>query len=234
MTIEEQLHEELLSLYRRTGEATGYWPSYFLRSVRQEGGLAVAKRLLAPGRVSSGFDKLVAARRADLSIEAIALTPPFDGLFSPKERAEAKKRLDQLPPSAFPEVTDRPREIPEEVEPNAHYIEGSIQRVLVNRYERNLTARAACTAFHGFVCSVCGFDFQIRYGELGRDFIHVHHKRPLGRLKKSYRVDPKKDLVPVCPNCHAMLHRREPPLDIEQLKRRLRHGGGEDTKSALS
>lgn len=222
MTVEEQLHEELLSLFRRTGQATGYWPNYFWRAVRDKGGLAVAKKLLEPGDVSSGFEKLIEARRVDLSVEAIALTPPFDQLFSSEELAEARRRLDGLPRSAFPKVTGNPVETPDRVTPSNTYLEGSVQEVLVNRYERSSSARDACTAHHGFKCSVCGFDFEERYGELGREFIHVHHKRPLGRLKTSYRVDPEKDLVPVCPNCHAMLHRREPPLDVEQLRRLLR------------
>ena len=66
--------------------------------------------------------------------------------------------------------------------------------------------------------NVSEMNFEARYGKIGRDFIHVHHKRPLSSLKKQYKVDPKKDLVPVCPNCHAMLHRRTPPYDVEQLR----------------
>jgi 5-methylcytosine-specific restriction protein A len=71
MGTETDLHDELLSLYRRTGEATGYWPNYYLRSVRKRGGLAVAKDLLGPGSVSSGFDRLIAVKRTDLSVEAV-------------------------------------------------------------------------------------------------------------------------------------------------------------------
>jgi len=64
--------------------------------------------------------------------------------------------------------------------------------------------------------------FEERYGEIGKGFIHVHHKRPLAALGKRYRLNAVKDLVPVCPNCHAMLHKREPPYDIEQLRAILR------------
>lgn len=56
------------------------------------------------------------------------------------------------------------------------------------------------------------------YGEIGRGFIHVHHKVPLSSIGKEYELDPIKDLVPVCPNCHAMLHRKEPPYDVNDLK----------------
>jgi len=64
--------------------------------------------------------------------------------------------------------------------------------------------------------------FEERYGEIGKGFIHVHHKRALAALGKHYRLNAVQDLVPVCPNCHAMLHKREPPCDVEQLRAILR------------
>lgn len=51
MTREQEFNELMESLYRRSGEATGYWPNYFLRDVRKIGGLAAAKKLLSPGTV---------------------------------------------------------------------------------------------------------------------------------------------------------------------------------------
>ena len=62
-------------------------------------------------------------------------------------------------------------------------------------------------------------NFEKTYGERGKGFIHVHHLDPLGTRKKRKKIDPIKDLVPVCPNCHAMLHSTDPPLGIEELKR---------------
>ena len=71
------------------------------------------------------------------------------------------------------------------------------------------------------MCSVCGTDFHKMYGELGKGFIHVHHIVPISMIGKEYKLDPIKDLVPVCPNCHAMLHRGEDGkvLTIEELKK---------------
>ena len=61
--------------------------------------------------------------------------------------------------------------------------------------------------------------WQASYGDdLGRDFIHVHHLKPVGEVGEAYVLDPVRDLRPVCPNCHAMLHQRLPALKIEQLK----------------
>jgi 5-methylcytosine-specific restriction protein A len=106
--------------------------------------------------------------------------------------------------------------------PAGFYEEGAVTRVLVNRYERDRAARAECIAHHGTTCIVCGFNFEQRYGELGRNFIHVHHVREISTLGPGYRVDPKTDLVPLCPNCHAMAHRKTPALTPAQLRRRLR------------
>ena len=89
-----------------------------------------------------------------------------------------------------------------------NYFEGAVKTVSVNKYERNTAARKKCIEYHGCECSVCGLSFEKMYGELGKDFIHVHHIVPLNMIKEKYEVDYKTDLIPVCPNCHAMLHRK--------------------------
>ena len=217
MTREAAFHEELVSLYRRTGEATGYWPNRYLQAVRRNGGLIYAKRLLEPQRVHSGFGILIEKRRIDLSVEFAVIDPRFHSLFSEAEVAVAHQRLDEAPLSASP-VT-RPSELfPEELSDEEELVEGTSRRISVNAYERNPRARAACLKHYGAVCQVCDMDFKSKYGEVGEGFMHVHHKRPIAMLKANYTVNPLKDLVPVCPNCHAMLHRREPPFDVEQLR----------------
>ena len=98
--------------------------------------------------------------------------------------------------------------------------EGAVVKVYVNRYERSSIARNKCLEYYGNCCQICGFDFKYFYGDLGDGFIHVHHIVPLGEINAEYQVDYKKDLIPVCPNCHAMLHRKLNGSDIsvEQLK----------------
>lgn len=109
------------------------------------------------------------------------------------------------------------------------YYEGAKKRVFVNAYERNAKAREECIRHYGVRCCVCGFDFEERYGEIGRGFIHVHHVRPLSTIGRRYKLNAKRDLRPVCPNCHEMLHRRSPAFEIDELKELLRrrgwHGG---------
>lgn len=99
------------------------------------------------------------------------------------------------------------------------YVEGAVKRITVNAYERNPQARAACLRAHGLSCAVCGFNFASVYGEIGENFIHVHHLKPIAQIGTEYTLDPIQDLRPVCPNCHAMLHRRKGPrpYSIEEL-----------------
>jgi predicted HNH restriction endonuclease len=102
------------------------------------------------------------------------------------------------------------------------YIEGAAETVVVNKFERNQDARDACIGHYGITCQACGFDFEASYGSVGKGFIHVHHVVPLSEIGSSYSVDTIKDLRPVCPNCHAMIHRRSPPLSVEELSKLLR------------
>jgi len=65
-------------------------------------------------------------------------------------------------------------------------------------------------------------NFAKIYGKLGKGFIHVHHLKPIATRKgKTYTLDPKKDLIPVCPNCHAMLHRTDPPMGLGELNKQM-------------
>lgn len=96
--------------------------------------------------------------------------------------------------------------------------EGSAKIVTSKNYERNPINRELCLLEKGYICAVCGFDFEERYGVLGKEFIHVHHTIPVHMMGENYIVNPSRELFPVCPNCHAMLHRKDPPLTIEELK----------------
>jgi len=96
--------------------------------------------------------------------------------------------------------------------------EGARRKVVVNAYERNRTARKLCIQYHGAVCKVCDLDFKSLYGSIGNGFIHVHHIKKLSDIGGEYKVDPKNDLVPVCPNCHAMIHRGGGSMPIEELR----------------
>jgi len=88
-------------------------------------------------------------------------------------------------------------------------VEGAIKNISTNKYERNKEARKKCIEFHGTKCKICGFDFGKVYGEEFEGKIEVHHKKPLNEIKEEYVVDPINDLIPVCPNCHMIIHSKE-------------------------
>ncbi len=107
--------------------------------------------------------------------------------------------------------------------------EGASIQVTSNRYERDPKLRSACIKHYvekdgRLACQVCGMDFESRYGEIGHGFIHIHHVNPLGDGEGERAVDPTRDLVPVCPNCHAMLHKKpgKGAYKIKKLKKKLR------------
>lgn len=96
--------------------------------------------------------------------------------------------------------------------------EGAKTRIEVNRYERSRINRAACLELHGDSCVVCDFNFGRIFGSEGEGLIHVHHVVPVSQMGAGYRVNPATDLVPLCPNCHAMAHRLDPPATVEVLR----------------
>ncbi|NMB46715.1 MAG: hypothetical protein GX998_09945 [Firmicutes bacterium] len=110
--------------------------------------------------------------------------------------------------TVLPWDLSRPNEIPisEEVPDPESYWEGSVQRISVNKFERDRKARAACLRHFGYRCAACGMSFAERYGPEARGIIHVHHVVPLSEIGEGYSLDPVRDLVPVCPNCHAVIH----------------------------
>lgn len=103
-------------------------------------------------------------------------------------------------------------------EESVDLFEGAKKTVTINAYERNPKARVLCIEHWGSICSICGFDFEKVYGEIGKGFIHVHHLIPVSQIGKTYQIDPKTDLRPVCPNCHAMIHIKNPPMTIDEIK----------------
>lgn len=97
--------------------------------------------------------------------------------------------------------------------------EGALVRMMVNRYERSPANRARCIGHYGVTCQACGFNFEARYGEVGRGYIEVHHLTMVSQMGDDYRIDPVRDLIPLCANCHAMAHRRTPPYRLDELRR---------------
>ncbi len=101
---------------------------------------------------------------------------------------------------------------------NEQYPEGASVSIEVNRYERDPRNRAAALAIHGYACMACGVLMSNIYGDIVDGFIEVHHTKPISQLGKDYLINPVEDLLPLCPNCHSVIHRRDPPYTLSELK----------------
>lgn len=96
--------------------------------------------------------------------------------------------------------------------------EGKKTAYYTTKYERDPRNRELAIKAHGVKCQACGFDFEKVYGKLGEGFIEVHHIKPLFSLGEETKVDPAKDMVCLCSNCHRMVHRKRGEiLSIEEL-----------------
>lgn len=99
--------------------------------------------------------------------------------------------------------------------------EGAKTRIEVNRYERDRRNRAAALAIHGHCCKACKLDMGERYGPAAAGLIEIHHVTPVSQLGEGYIIDPRTDLTPLCPNCHSVAHRRDPPWSVDDLREML-------------
>jgi 5-methylcytosine-specific restriction protein A len=95
--------------------------------------------------------------------------------------------------------------------------EGKSKDIIQTRYERNPEARKRCLTHYGYSCKVCSFNFENHFGEVGKGFIHVHHINQISEIGREYEIDPIKDLIPVCPNCHSMIHSKRPAFTIDEI-----------------
>ncbi len=112
--------------------------------------------------------------------------------------------------------------------PNENYsfTEGSISELIQDVHARSKAARKACLDLKGYTCYICNFNFEDKYGKIGREFIHVHHIEFLSNTDKAVSVSPIHDLIPVCANCHAMLHKKKSNGDYpttDELKALIMH-----------
>jgi 5-methylcytosine-specific restriction enzyme A len=106
----------------------------------------------------------------------------------------------------------------EQAEDDSYYQDGAVKKYYGKRYERNPENRKKAIEIHGLNCVACGFNFEDVYGERGKDFIEVHHVKPLSSIGEGVVIDPMEDLVPVCSNCHRMIHRRKDEvLTVDEL-----------------
>lgn len=101
------------------------------------------------------------------------------------------------------------------------FVEGKARLVRLNVHERSRKARSVCLQHYGTNCAICEFSFA-SFDESFANSIHVHHLVPISSRESEYCLDPIEHLIPVCPNCHTVIHLRRPPFSIEEVKRMLK------------
>lgn len=143
--------------------------------------------------------------------------------FEPRLELRKLSRID----GGWLATEDNTSNLPNEItsDESSRFSEGAKQQIMINAYERSAQARAECLAHHGFSCACCGLEMREKYGERARNFIHVHHRIRVSDMGEGYKVDPKCDLVPVCPNCHAVIHLGDPMLTIQELQELMLEAG---------
>ena len=133
-------------------------------------------------------------------------TANYKKLFSDKLKREQAQAAKQREEESITNYVDNT--LPEAE--NTTRTEGSVSQVCVTHYERNPEDRRRALAKYGYTCQVCGLDFEQEYGEIGRQFIEVHHLYPVCNMGEDYQfdpLDPERGLIPLCSNCHSMIHR---------------------------
>jgi 5-methylcytosine-specific restriction enzyme A len=170
------------------------------------------------------FDTLLDVEKEDpvLSLQTLKQEMP-DQLWTPQASGTSIKTayVDKLDKLWFNHLTSHrftvnPLTII--IPPSRELLEGGKYSVVQTRYERHPLARQICLDAYGYICNICSFDFEEKYGPLGRAFIHVHHIIPVSEKGQSMPTNPEKDLIPVCPNCHAMLHRSRETMHPDTLR----------------
>jgi 5-methylcytosine-specific restriction protein A len=118
-------------------------------------------------------------------------------------------------------VTEESDNLSEEISKDFE-LEGTLSRIQSNKYERSRLNRAICLEIYGFVCQGCDIRMADLYGPIGDGVIHVHHFEPVSLMASPRVLNPALDLIPLCPNCHTIIHKQNPPFTLNELKELIR------------
>ena len=168
--------------------------------------LYTVKELLSISSFIKSNDEILAARNGHISSKAIEAYIRF----------YASKHGIDLSDIQIP-GTGAPTE-PDDEENEQLRMEGRLTEAKVLRRQRNLLARQKCLEASGYTCYVCGFNFEKAYGAIGKNYIEVHHTKPLSTYDDEHPI-PQSELCALCSNCHSMVHRKREVLDVDELKR---------------
>jgi len=127
------------------------------------------------------------------------------------------------PNDLLPEDEDITIGVAEKTQTYLPMVEGKERSRIQTYYERNPRLRVQAIKIHGTKCFICGFEFSKKYGPFGEGYIEIHHLIPHSSIKGEREIDPQKDLIPVCSNCHRMIHKpRDTWLSIVEMQKMIK------------
>lgn len=164
------------------------------------------EELLSISSFIKSHDDILAGRNGHISSKAIEAYIRFYATKLGIDLSEV-----QLPEIEVPTEQD-------DEENEKQRMEGRMTEAKVLRRQRNRYARQKCLEDSGYTCYVCGFNFEKVYGDIGKNFLEVHHTKPLATYDDEHPI-PQSELCALCSNCHSMVHRKKEVMDVDELKR---------------
>ena len=113
----------------------------------------------------------------------------------------------------------------EEIEADPSALEGNPIEAVSRRYERKPVNREICLSVRGRRCCCCNMDFGEVYGEIADGFIEVHHTTPAAEMGPGYLINPVTELVPICSNCHSVVHLSSPASSVDGVRAHIKREG---------
>jgi len=168
--------------------------------------------------------KATTSRRLGLAYEAGNIASKFysrESLPDDKELVGDVRKVLEIYLSLFEEVS-----LNDDVENNEaerEWFEDRTKYRLHRVTERNQTLSRKVKQLQGYECKACGFNFEARYGEIGKGYIEAHHNVPISNLSGAkIQLDPLNDFTVLCSNCHSMIHRIKPTPTVEEFRQNLK------------
>jgi predicted HNH restriction endonuclease len=99
------------------------------------------------------------------------------------------------------------------------YLEGVKEIVVELRGYRNKKLRNLAIQKNGYICYVCGSNYEGLYGENAKSVFEIHHLHPISNGERITETD---DVVLVCSNCHHFLHSKGvEPFPVEEMRKKI-------------
>lgn len=178
---------------------------YAIYNERQQGERSGSFTLTQSGKIFLDENMNVVNYLLNNDFNAEDLKEAFDTVYENRDRASCIETFDE----------------------NTTINEGTQSIIQTNVYKRSKKLREEAIRYYTInnkiKCRICCFNFEDFYGEYGRGFIEIHHQKPIfqfnGDDTEQTITEALRNVIPVCSNCHRMIHRRrENPLTLEEIR----------------